>query len=604
MNSARNTVRIGCASAFWGDTNTAAAQLVEKGRIDYLVFDYLAEITMSILAAKRMKDVNDGYATDFVEHVMASLLPQLQERKVRVVANAGGVNPLACKTALEAVAAKAGIPLKVAVVLGDDLLPRRKEFADCVEIDSGAAQPPMFVSMNAYLGAIPIARALDAGADVVITGRCVDSAVVLGPLMHEFGWAADDYDKLAAGSIAGHIIECGAQCTGGNFTDWELVRDGYADMGFPIIEVEASGEFIVTKPEGTGGLVSTHTVLEQMLYEIGNPHEYLLPDVTCDFTRVELQQVGEHQVRVSGCRGVAPTGTYKVSATYPAGMRCAALFMIGGIDAARKGRASASAVVEKVRRQLLAQKLGDFTGVDIHCIGAEETYGPHARPGASATREVVVKIVVQHPNPKALKLFAREIAQAATGMAPGFTGYFGGGRPEPHMIPKLFSTLVPKDRVPVEVRVGEERIEVAIPLAQAPSKATQTSPTVPYPRLPEEISDPVTVPLIRLALARSGDKGDHANIGVIARRPEFLPYLLATLTTAAVRDWFAHVLAGGASGRVERWLLPGSDSLNFMLFHALGNGGAASLRTDPQGKAFGQMLLDFPVTVPRELLKD
>ncbi len=602
MNSARNTVRIGCASAFWGDTNTAAAQLVEKGRIDYLVFDYLAEITMSILAAKRMKDVNDGYATDFVEHVMAALLPQLKEKNIRVVANAGGVNPLACKQALEAVAAKAGIPLKVAVVLGDDLLRRRKEFADCVEIDSAAAQPPMFVSMNAYLGAIPIAQALDAGADVVITGRCVDSAVVLGPLMHEFGWAADDYDKLAAGSIAGHIIECGAQCTGGNFTDWELVKDGYADMGFPIIEVEASGEFVVTKPEGTGGLVSTHTVLEQMLYEIGNPHEYLLPDVTCDFTRVTLKQVGEHQVRVSGCRGVAPTGTYKVSATYPAGMRCAALFMIGGIDAARKGRASASAVVEKVRRQLLAQKLGDFTGVDIHCIGAEETYGPHASAGARATREVVVKIVVQHPNPKALKLFAREIAQAATGMAPGFTGYFGGGRPEPHMIPKLFSTLVPKDRVPVEIRVGEQQIAVEIPRVPASSAPTTASPTVPYPRLPAEVIEAVSVPLIRLALARSGDKGDHANIGVIARKTEYLPYLLASLTTAAVRDYFAHVLAGGTSGRVERWLLPGSDSLNFMLFHALGNGGAASLRTDPQGKAFGQMLLDFPVTVPQALL--
>ncbi|HEY1075359.1 MAG TPA: acyclic terpene utilization AtuA family protein [Fontimonas sp.] len=603
MNSTRKSVRIGGASAFWGDTNTAAAQLVEKGGIDYLVFDYLAEITMSILAAKRMKDVNDGYATDFVEHVMATLLPQLKDKGIRVVANAGGVNPLACKAALEAVAAKAGIPLKVAVVLGDDLLPRRKEFADCSEIDSGAPQPKMLVSMNAYLGAIPIARALDAGAEVVITGRCVDSAVVLGPLMHEFGWAVDDYDRLAAGSIAGHIIECGAQCTGGNFTDWELVAPGYADMGFPIVEVEANGEFVVTKPDGTGGLVSVHTVLEQMLYEIGNPQAYLLPDVSCDFTQVRLTQVGADRVRVSGCKGGAPTASYKVSATYPAGMRCAALFMIGGIDAARKGRASASAIVEKVRRQLLAQQLGDFSGVDIHCIGAEESYGPHASAGARATREVVVKIVAQHPNPKALKLFAREIAQAATGMAPGFTGYFGGGRPEPHMIPKLYSMLVPKERVPVEIRIGDERLEVKIPPGTT-AEAARAVATVPYPRLPEEIRDPVQVPLIRLALARSGDKGDHANIGVIARRPQYVPYLLAALTTSAVRDWFAHVLAGGAQGRVERWWLPGSDSLNFLLLHALGNGGAASLRTDPQGKAFGQMLLDFPVSVPRSLLDE
>jgi len=591
------TVRIGGASAFWGDTNTAAAQLVEKGRIDYLVFDYLAEITMSILAAKRMRNVNDGYATDFVEHVMAGLLPQLKAGKIKVVANAGGVNPLACKQALEALAAKLEIPLKVAVVLGDDLLPRKKAFADCVEIDNGAAQPPMFVSMNAYLGAVPIARALDAGAEVVITGRCVDSAVVLGPLMHEFGWAEDDYDKLAAGSIAGHIIECGAQCTGGNFTDWELVRDGYADMGFPIVEVEASGEFVVTKPEGTGGLVSTHTVLEQMLYEIGDPRAYLLPDVSCDFTAVKLAQVGEHQVRVSSCRGSAPTATYKVSATYPAGMRCAALFMIGGIDAAKKGRASANAIVEKVRRQLLAQQLGDFTGVDIHCIGAEESYGPHARAAAAATREVVVKIAVQHPNPKALKLFAREIAQAATGMAPGFTGYFGGGRPEPHMIPKLYSMLVPKDRVAIEVVVGEQRFEVAVATVggfQAPAPETEQLPAV-------EVDAGITVPLIKLALARSGDKGDHANIGVIARKAEYLPYIEAALSTSALRGYFAHVLEGGARGRVERWRLPGSDALNFLLHHALGNGGAASLRTDPQGKAFAQMVLDFPVPVSKSL---
>ncbi|HUS24402.1 MAG TPA: acyclic terpene utilization AtuA family protein [Candidatus Binatia bacterium] len=588
----KDTIRIGCASAFWGDTNTAAAQLVEKGALDYLVFDYLAEITMSILAAKRMKDPAEGYATDFVEHVMAPLLPELKRRGIKVVANAGGVNPLACKQALEAVAAKAGVPLRVAVVLGDDLLPRRKEFADVLELDTGKPQPPMFVSMNAYLGAIPIARALAAGAEVVITGRCVDSAVVLGPLMHEFAWREDDYDRLAAGSVAGHIIECGAQCTGGNFTDWELVKDGYADMGFPIVEVQPDGTFFVTKPRDTGGLVSVHTVLEQMLYEIGDPRAYLLPDVTVDFTRVKLAQSGEHRVRVTGAKGQAPTATYKVSATYPAGMRCAALFMIGGIDAAAKGRASATAVVEKVRRQLLAQKLGDFTGVDIHCIGAEDTYGPHAREGARTTREVVVKIAVQHPNPKALKLFAREIAQAATGMAPGFTGYFGGGRPEPHMIPKLFTLLVPKERVPIEVAVGDERFAVAVPTGGG---------FVPPPAeaiAPDDTLHHHAVTLVKLALARSGDKGDHVNIGVIARKPEYLPYIRAALTPDAVRKYFAHVLAGGGQGRVERWELTGTMSFNFLLYHALGGGGASSLRTDPQGKAFAQMLLEFRVPVP------
>ncbi len=385
--------------------------------------------------------------------------------------------------------------------------------------------------MNAYLGAIPIARALDAGAEIVITGRCVDSAVVLGPLMHEFGWRADEYDKLAAGSVAGHIVECGAQCTGGNFTDWELVKPGYADMGFPIVEVEADGGFVVTKPEGTGGLVSINAVLEQMLYEIGDPRAYLLPDLVCDFTQVRLEQAGPDRVRVSGARGYPPTASYKVSATYPAGMRCAALWMVGGIDAAKKGRASASAVVEKVRRQLLEAKLGDFTGVDIHCIGAEETYGSHARAAAAATREVVVKIAVHHPNPKALRLFAREIAQAATAMAPGFTGYFGGGRPEPNMIPKLYSALVPKDHVPIEVAVGDSRFPVEVPSGRAAS--SRRRPSAEAPTLPA-IADAVSVPLIKLAVARSGDKGDHANIGVAARKPEYLPYIRSALSCASV----------------------------------------------------------------------
>lgn len=601
-------IRIGCASAFWGDTSTAAAQLVQKGNVDYLVFDYLSEITMSILAGRRMKDPGQGYVSDFVTQLMsphgAPLWTEIAKKKIRLVANAGGINPLACRDALVAAAQKAGVSCRVAVVLGDDLLPRRSELPALTEIDGGRPLPETLLSMNAYLGAVPIAAALDAGADLVITGRCVDSALVLGPLMHEFRWSTSDYDKLAAGSVAGHLIECGTQCTGGNFTDWERVRNGFADMGFPIVECDAEGGIVVTKPEGTSGLVSVHTVLEQLLYEIGDPAAYLLPDVVVDFTQVRLVQEGPDRVRMSGARGYPPTDSYKVSATAPAGMRCVALFMMGGIDAAKKGRASAAAIVEKVRRSLRALDLADFSGVDIHCIGSEESYGPHARPGAAASREVVVKLAVHHADPRALTLFSREIAQAATAMSPGFTGSFGSGRPEPHHVARLFSALVPKDRVPIEIVVDGERAAVNVPTqgGYVPARSADSVSDCREEVARDSQSD-VTVPLIRLALARSGDKGDHANIGVIARRAEYLPYLRSALTPGAVRRYFAHVLSGGENGKVERWELPGSASFNFLLHNALGGGGASSLRTDPQGKAFAQLLLDFPVPVPPSLLE-
>ena len=580
-------MRIGCASAFWGDSQTAAAQLVTRGKLDYLVFDYLAEVTMSIMAGQRMKDENAGFARDFVETAMAPLLGKIAQQGLRVVANAGGVNPLACRDALAAACEQAGVDLTIAVVTGDDLSQRQEELRDLDvrDLSSGDAMPPFLLSANAYLGAVPIARALAEGADVVITGRVTDSALVLGPLMHEFGWGADDFDRLAAGSLAGHLIECGTQATGGNFTDWEEVS-GFEDMGFPIVEAEASGEFVLTKADGTGGLVTPGTVAEQLVYEIDNPRDYRLPDVRCDFSQVRLARAGQDRVRVSGATGRAPTGELKVAATYPDGFRCVALFMIGGLNAPAKGRRVAEAIVNKSRELIGKQGLGGFARTSIEILGAEHTYGAHAR--REDTREVVVKIGVRHADKKALVLFSREIAQAATAMAPGLTGYIGG-RPVVHPLIRLFSFMLPSERVQPAVVLGEREIALEAAAVAGPADVPKPHP-VPTP---EGLADH-SVPLIALARARSGDKGNNANIGVIARRSEYLPWIAAALTEQAVARHFAHVLKGS----VERWYLPGIQALNFLLRDSLGGGGVASLRMDPQGKAFAQMLLDFPIDVP------
>jgi hypothetical protein len=586
----RQTVRIGSASGFWGDTASAAPQLVRRGDIEYLVFDYLAEVTMSIMAAQKAKDPAAGYATDFVQITMKSLLPELKARGIKVVANAGGVNPLACRDALARVAQELGVPLSIGVVLGDDLSAQAEALraAGTTEMFSGAPFPPRLASVNAYLGALPIARALDAGADVVITGRCVDSAVTLGVMVHAFGWQASDFDRLAQGTLAGHLVECGAQATGGLFTDWDTVPD-WDDIGFPIVEAHADGSFEVTKPPGTGGLVSPAALCEQLLYEIGDPRAYHVPDVACDFTRVRFEQTGPERVRVTGARGRAPTDTYKVSATHPDGFRNVALLVVAGERAAQKARRTGEALLTRMQRMLAEQQLPAFTETRIEVVGAEDMFGAIARPDA---REVVLKLAARAPSKASLELFAREFAPAGTSMSPGTTG-FGGGRPTPSPVIRLFSFLIPKRSVPVEIDVDGTRHVVAIPV-----EGGFDAHALPPARVHADGAAPPatarTVPLIALAHGRSGDKGDKANIGIVARRPEWLPGLSAWLTPERVAAHFAH----NGPSRVERFDLPGFDAMNFLLHDVLGGGGMASLRTDNLAKCYAQVLLQMDVPAP------
>ena len=593
--TAATTVRIGGASGFWGDSSVGAPQLVRHGALDYLVFDYLAELTMSILAAARGKSPELGYATDFVAVTMKSILKDVVQKNIRVISNAGGVNPEACARAIQALAAEQGIAVRVAVVQGDDVAPLLSTLREegVRELQSGAALPDKVLTANAYLGALPVKAALDAGAQIVVTGRCVDSAVTLGALMHAFGWAADDYDRLAQGSLAGHIIECGCQATGGLHTDWEDVPD-WPNIGYPVLECHADGSFIATKPAGTGGLVNAAVISEQMLYEIGDPRRYLLPDVTCDFTQVVLRQVGDHRVDVRGARGLAPGPHYKVSATYLDGFRCTAQLTIVGIDAARKARRTGEAILARTRALFTALGLPDYTRTHIEVLGSEAgNFGPQAR--TAHVREAVLHLGVMHPLKAALEIFAREIAPAGTSWAPGTTG--ASGRPSPSPAIKQFAFLLDKARLSPHVVVDGQALAVVVPTGQAPVPSAPTDTRAAEPVLAEADAT-MEVPLIRLAWARSGDKGDSSNIGVIARRPEWLPLLRTQLTEARVAQWLGHLV----QGEVTRFDVPSIHAMNFLCTRALDGGGMASLRNDPLGKGMAQILLTMPLQVPAGLL--
>lgn len=582
-------LRIGCASGFWGDTPEAIGQLVSGGEIDYLVFDYLAEVTMSLMARARAKTPEAGFAPDFVK-ALVPWLPEIKARGIKVVANAGGVNPRGCRDALARAAKEAGIDLSIGVVLGDDLLDRADEMRNggVTEMFSGAGFPDDIWSMNAYLGARPIATALDAGAEIVITGRCADSAVALGPLMHKFGWSDDDWDRLSQGSLAGHLIECGPQGTGGNFTDWQDVP-GWDNMGMPIVEVSDDGSFVMTKTPDTGGLVVPGAVGEQMLYEIGDPRAYLLPDVICDWSGVTLEQVGPDRVLVKGGKGLGRTDSYKVSATHADGWRAVTTLTLAAIDAPAKAERVAEAILTRCRRIFRDRNLGDFRQVSVEVLGAEAAYGPNAR---ARTREVVLKIGAAHDDRNALNIFAGEIAPMAISTAQGLTGFFAG-RPKVQPVVRLFSFLQDKADTPVSVEVDGKKVPVTV----ATKEVRLDPPATPSVESREAGPGAVKVRLVDLAWGRSGDKGDIANIGILARKPDYLPYIRSALTEDRVKAYFAHL----CDGSVERFDLPGSHALNFLLHESLGGGGIASVRIDPQGKGFAQMLLDIEIPLPTDL---
>ena len=595
-----NKIKIGGASGYWGDSAYATEQLLTKGNVDYLVYDYLAEVTMSLLANAKSKSEQLGYATDFVQQILKPNLQQIAEGGVKVVANAGGVNLPACKEAIQAILDEQGLALKIGTVDGDNLMPKEAALraSGITEMETGEPFPNKLASINAYLGAFPIAAALNAGADIVITGRVVDSATTLGVLIHEYNWSVDDLDKLSMGTLAGHLIECGCQVTGGNFTDWHDSCDGWADMGYPIIECDESGDFVVTKATGTGGLVSKLTVAEQLVYEIGDPQTYFLPDVVCDFSQVKLTEQSTDRVLVTGAIGYPPSAQYKVSATYLDGYRAVYTQLLTGFDVLKKAELTANAILERCEKQLAHAGYANFKQHSINYLGANALWNKEHFSIPQEIQEIVLRIVVHHDKRDAVALFSREVMGVILNMTTGRCAAGQAGRPKVSPVISLYSFLIDKNLVNAVVEVEGKPLNY--PQASGNTFNDNMVHRKPDPIVRQSGNNAIQVPLVKLAVARSGDKGRFANIGVIARRPEYMPYIAQALTEQTVSDWFSHVV----KGRVERFYLPGIDAFNFLLQDALGGGGVSSMNIDTQGKTYAQQILKMPVKVPAGLLKN
>lgn len=588
-------VRIGGASAFLVDSALAVPQLLAAGNLDYLIFDYLAEGSMGLLGRLQALDPKAGYGADFLTVHVGPHLAEIARQKIKVVTNAGGVNPAGLAAAVQKMAAQTQRSLKVAYVDGDDLredLPAVRADAPC-DMFSGRTFPEQkIISANAYLGAFPIAAALARGADIVITGRVVDSALALGPLIHEFGWECGEYDLLSAGTLAGHLLECGAQVTGGTFTDWRRVPR-WEEIGFPIGECHADGSLVITKPEGSGGLVSVGTVAEQLLYEVSDPADYIVADVRCDFTGVTLEQLTPERVRVIGARGRAPTDRYKVCLTHEAGWRAVAYQPLIGEEAVAKAERQGAALLARSRALLAAHGLEDFSAARCVIIGAERSFGAHA--ACTASREVILKLVADHTQKSAADLFAREQWTAISGMSVGTSINLAT-----QVLPLtgLYLGLISKGRVTPRVTFEGETTAL-------PDLAGVADLSAPAPQAvdcsPMDSPDATVLDLLQLAWARSGDKGHLFNVAVIARRAQYLPWLRRALTPGAVGEWYRHLGTGGRPPRVERYEVPGIHALNFVVHDSLEGGINVSTALDPAAKGMAQLLLRFPIAVPAEL---
>ena len=453
----REKIRIASGQGFWGDMLSAPVRQVREGQVDYLMLDYLAEVTMSIMQKQRSRDANAGYAKDFVS-LMREILPDCVEKNIKVTANAGGVNVRGCAEAVRETAKDINLSgkFKIGIITGDDIMDRLDDFiARGIELKNMDTGEPLSVvrdkvqSANVYLGAWQMVEALKQGAQIVIAGRVTDTGLTLAPCAYEFDWAKDDWDEIAAGTIAGHIIECGAQCSGGNCQfDWQSIPD-MANVGFPIAEVNQDGTFIITKHEGTGGRVNIPSVKEQLVYEMGDPHEYITPDCVADFTSIQLADDGENRVRVHGIKGKPFTEFYKVSISYSAGFKAIGTLVYSWPDAFEKAKAA-----DKILRERLDRLGLKFDKVLTEFVGANATHGHLAGEPSNDIAEIQLRVGVRGADKKAIERFTKEIAPLILTGPPSVTG-FAGGRPKVEEIVAYWPALIPKKEITANVEVIE-----------------------------------------------------------------------------------------------------------------------------------------------------
>ena len=584
------TIKIGNASGYWGDDPEALSRQLSGGDLDYLSMDFLAEVTMSIMQKQKNRNPHLGYATDFT-NMLKPLISEIIAKDVCIITNAGGVSPFACA---KAIAELSNEQLRIAIVHGDDILDRldilRQQGVSFTNMEDGgdfAKIASTIEAANVYFGASAVVRALQDKPHIIVSGRVTDTGITLAPLIHEFSWQLDDWDKLASGVIAGHLLECGAQVSGGNFTDWHLVKK-FTPMGYPIVEMAEDGSFVVTKHPDSGGLVSVDTVREQLFYEMGDPRNYIAPDVVCDFTQLSLTQEGDDRVRVVGAKGRPCTPTYKVSMCYRDGYKASGTIIVSGPRAVKKAEKFAEIFWQRCQSKF-AEQLTEFCGWN----SCHRSLTP-----AIDGDEILLRLSVRGNDRKEIKKFAKLVPALILSGPPGVA--IVGGAPKVRDIISYWPALVPKDLVYPRTTIWGSNDDVEVhqrpqPLADSsiPKLAVQMANSIID--LPTD-GQGVEVLLEQLCLARSGDKGDAVNIGVLARNSEIYAFLDSYLTAQRLKNYFQDF----CQGSVIRYPLANLQGFNFILNKALGGGGTKSLRIDAQGKTLAQALLRQKIYLPTD----